>query len=126
MTDDGAADDLDDLIASLKGPLDWRKVSEEDAPRLWAELREWVKWLRERYSLDHRVVPPCWEKHGALVDLLTALRDHHEGAFDPYQAPTAATEWHRVFRDIELRLREWAGRTSCSPSEHRPNLGVVE
>jgi hypothetical protein len=91
------------------------------APRLLAELREWVDWLQQRYSLDHRVIPPCWEQHGALVDLLTALRDHHAAAFDPYQAATAATEWHRVFRDVELRLREWASRTACSPFEHRPD-----
>jgi hypothetical protein len=85
-------------------------------------LREWVEWFKDLYALDHRVVPPCWYLHGALADLLTALRDHHEYAFGELQPANAATEWHRVFRDLEPRLRDWASRTGCTRDQHRPDV----
>jgi hypothetical protein len=106
----------------MRAPTDWRRVRGGDALREWAELREWVEWFKTRYALDHRVVPPCWFLHGALVDVLTALRDHHEYAFSELQPATAATDWQRVFRDLEPRLRDWASRTGCTRDEHRPDL----
>jgi hypothetical protein len=114
----------EELLAGVGSPTDWRRVLSADAPREWAELREWVGWFKRRYTLDHRVVPPCWYRHGALVDLLSALRDHHEYAFGELQPATAATEWHRVFRDLEPRLRDWASRTGCTRDEHRPDVTV--
>src|SRR3954468_14353609 len=104
--------------------MDWRHVPSPEAVEAWAELRKWVEWLKDRYVLEHRVVPPCWYLHGALVDLLTALRDHHEYAFGELQPATAAAEWHRVFRDLEPRLRDWASRTGCTRDQHRPDVTV--
>jgi hypothetical protein len=78
-----------------------------------------VNWLRTRFGLDHRIIPPCWYQHPALIDLLTALRDHHRLAYDPVQPASGATDWHRTFRDLEPRLRDWASRTSCTPDTHR-------
>jgi hypothetical protein len=37
-------------------------------------LADWIAWLMDRYSLDHRTVPCCWDQHGALVEELSALR----------------------------------------------------
>jgi hypothetical protein len=112
------------LLGTVGSPTDWRSVAASTAPEGWAELRDWVEWFKDRYALDHRVVPPCWYVHGALVDLLTALRDHHEYAFGELQPATAAAEWQRVFRDLEPRLRDWASRTGCTRDQHRPDLTV--
>jgi hypothetical protein len=112
------------LLVSAGSPRDWRHIPSADGANEWAELRDWVKWLKDRYALDHRVVPPCWYLHGALVDLLTALRDHHEYAFGELQPATAASEWHRAFRELEPRLRDWASRTGCTRDQHRPDVTV--
>jgi len=112
----------EELLGAIGAPTDWRTVPVDSAAEAWGELREWVEWLKDRYVLDHRVVPPCWYLHGALVDLLTALRDHHEHAFSELQPATAASEWHRVFRDLEPRLRDWASRTGCTRDEHRSDV----
>jgi hypothetical protein len=116
--------DWDALLRELAGPLDWRQVPSADARREWADLRSWVDWFTVRFVLDHRVVPPCWYRHGALVELLTALRDHHRCAFDRLQPPSAATEWHRVLRDLEPRLRDWASRTGCTRDLHRADVTI--
>jgi hypothetical protein len=99
------------LLGNVSGPLDWRAVRTRNAAAEWAALRGWV-------------LPPCWYRHPALVDVLTALRDHQRGAFDPMQPLSAATEWQRVFRDLEPRLRDWASRTRCSNSAHRDELAI--
>ncbi len=113
---------MDGVLRDLLGPVDWRSLRPSEARAAWQELRDWVEWLNDRYALDHRVVPPCWYRHPALVEVLTALRDHHRYAFDPMQLPTAASEWHRVFRDLEPRLRDWASRTGCTRETHRPDV----
>jgi hypothetical protein len=33
--------------------------------------------------------------------------------------PTAAVDWHRAFRDIEARLRDWTGQLACGAT-HEP------
>lgn len=112
----------DEMLRQVGAPTDWRAVSAADAATTWCELREWVEWFKDRYALDHRAVPPCWYLHTALVDVLTALHDHHGYAFTELQPATAATEWHQVFRDLESRLRDWASRTGCTRDEHRSDV----
>lgn len=114
----------DELLATVAAPTDWRKLRASTSRDEWAALREWVTRFKDRYVLDHRVVPPCWYLHGALVDVLSALRDHHEYAFGELQPATAASEWHRVFSELEQRLRDWASRTGCTRDQHRPDVTV--
>jgi hypothetical protein len=112
----------DALLAGIQSPTDWRRIPPSEVRTAWRDLREWVEWLRDRYTLDYRVVPPCWYRHSALVDVLVALRDHHQYAFSDLQPASAATEWQRVFRDLEPRLREWASRAGCTRDTHRPDI----
>jgi hypothetical protein len=118
------ADRLAGLLGRPTGPVNWLELSADRAAQQWAQLRAWVCWLRTTFAYDHRVVPPCWYLHGAFVDLLTALRDHHEYAFSELQPGTAASEWHRAFRELEPRLRDWASRTGCTRDQHRPDVTV--
>jgi hypothetical protein len=122
-----AADDIDgiDGIArALRASTDWRTVPEDQGEQLWAGLQDWVDWLVARYQVDYRVIPPCWHLHSALVDVLTALWDFHTYAFEPASGPTSAVEWHRAFRDLEERLREWAARTGCTSEAHWPDTQI--
>jgi hypothetical protein len=121
-----AEDRVEDRPAALlgrpSGAVNWQATSPARAADQWQSLRVWVVWFRTTFGLDHRVVPPCWYRHSALVEVLSALRDHWLSAYDPLNSPTAASEWHRVFAQLEPRLREWAARTGCTAGEHRPDV----
>ena len=97
---------FDELIGELAVPTDWRTVPAADSAEQWDLLRRWVVWFKDRYCFDHRVVPPCWYLHPALVDVLTALRDHHAHAHDKSRPLNGPTEWQRGLRDLEPQLRD--------------------
>lgn len=122
--DAGAAVDarLEAMLGAASGPVNWRVVSSADAAARWESLRRWVTWFRTEFGFDHRVVPPCWYRHPALVHLLSALRDHWLYAYDPMNTAVAASDWHRALMVVEQRLREWAARTGCTIGAHRPDV----
>jgi hypothetical protein len=108
--------DFDDIL----GPRYWPRMSAAEAATAWTELRRWVDELLERFShLDHHVIPMCWWRHNGHVEALSALRDHQRMCYDDSSPPTAAMEWHRAFRDIEARLREWTSTLACGAT-HDP------
>lgn len=84
-----------------------------------ADLSPWVWTLVDRFAIDARVVPPCWEQHNGLVEALSALRDHERGSYAADADPRSAVDWFRAFRDIEARLTELAALTQCSAQQHR-------
>jgi hypothetical protein len=100
-------------LPDLDGPVFWPGVSAEDAPAEWQALRRWVERLVERFDLDYHSVPRCWYRHNGIAEALAALRDHERASYSATAAPTAAVDWHRAFRDIEARLREWTGGLAC-------------
>jgi len=110
---------LEQTIAGVPRPVDWRRVRAVDAPETWAALDAWTRWLVDRYALDIREVPACWYLHGALVQELSALHGACLVAFDRNQAASAAADWHRTLWDARLRLRDWLSRTGCTAREHR-------
>ena len=98
--------DLDDIA----GPVHWPDVAAVDATQEWESLRRWVDQLIGRFAhLDHHVIPLCWWRHNGHVEALAALRDHERVCYAESSPATAAVDWHRAFRDIEARLREWTG-----------------
>jgi hypothetical protein len=108
--------DLDDV----SGPTHWPSVPAGDVADEWAALRGWVEQLQARFShLDHHVIPLCWWRHNGHVEALVALRDYEQASYTDTALPTAGVEWHRAFRDIESRLREWTSTLSCG-SIHDP------
>jgi len=97
----------------------WPSLLPDEAGQAWADLREWVEHLVDRFALETRVVPPCWYRHNTLVEPLSALRDHERISFAPSASPTAGADWFRALREIEHRLTEACARTQCSVNEHR-------
>ena len=116
---------LDDLL-SVSSPVNWRLVSSAAAVQRWTALRDWVGWFRGEFGFDHRVVPPCWHEHPALVNVLTALRDHWLAAYDPFGALVGPSDWHRALMQLEVRLRDWASRTGCTATVHRADTMVAD
>jgi hypothetical protein len=118
-TDDGHAAEW--MVADLGSPTYWPTVPAWDAPDSWAELRDWVEALVDRFSLDTRAVPPCWFRHNAHVEALSALYDYERESFHPRAAAGGAVDFFRALREIEYRLIDWSSRTQCSVNEHRPD-----
>jgi hypothetical protein len=111
------AAELDDL----RGPTHWPSLLPDEACPPWADLRDWVKHLVDRFGLENQAVPPCWYRHNTLVEALSALRDHERILFALSASPTTAVDWFRALREIEHRMSEACARTQCSVNEHRPD-----
>lgn len=90
-------------------PYCWRYVSAAEARGLWVRLREWVDWVNARYfSSSWESIRPCWFRHPAAVEELTALWAAWESA---YRAPDegegfsdAALWWHEKLHAVVHRL----------------------
>jgi len=113
---------LKGVLTVASGPLNWNSMKSTEARRHWSALREWVEWFRLTFGFDHRVVPPCWYRHPALVEVLSALRDHWVCAYGPPNTPIGASDWHRALMQLEPRVRDWAARTGCTVGVHRPDV----
>lgn len=80
----------------------WRHLDQAAAADLWAELADWVQWLRERYNLGS-VIPKCWYRHPVAVEELTALMSAHTAAYQQHYGPKGVlihdhdlmSGWHR-------------------------------
>jgi hypothetical protein len=108
-----AADGPPDLD-EITGPTFWPDLSATEAREEWVALRTWVEQLVERFGhLDHHVIPRCWFRHAGHVEALAALRDQERVNYGDTAPGTAAVEWHRAFRDIEARLRDWTAQLAC-------------
>lgn len=92
-------------------PYCWRHVSASEARGLWIRLREWVDWVNGRYfASSWKSIRPCWFRHPAAVEELTALWAAWEAA---YRAPDdgdgfsdAALWWHEKLYTVVHRLWE--------------------
>jgi len=108
-------------LGEQTGPTHWPSLLPDEAGPAWAELRDWVEHLVDRFALETRVVPPCWYRHNTLVEALSALRDHERICFAPNASPAGAVDWFRALREIENRMSQACARTQCSINEHRPD-----
>ena len=104
-----------------QGHTHWPSLLPEEDRPAWADLRDWVESLVDRFALETRVVPPCWYRHNTLVEALSALRDYERICFAPNTSPAAAVDWFRGLREVEHRMSEACARTQCSVNEHRPD-----
>jgi hypothetical protein len=69
----------------------WRDLDAADAESELERLDGWVIWITERYGLDHKVIPPCWGHHGAIVEELSALRTSGNPALPGRRRPVRTT-----------------------------------
>ena len=115
-------DPFDNAFGQLAGPVHWPSLSSDEAAQAFADLRGWVEQLVNRFAIEVRVIPPCWEQHNGIVEALSALRDHERASYAETASPTAAVDWFRALREIEARLIELASKTQCSAHEHRGDM----
>jgi len=112
----GGPIDLDEI----DGPMYWPGIPPGAVHEEWEALLAWVEQLVVRFAhLDHHVIPRCWFRHNGHVEALAALRDQERVNYADTAPGTAGVEWHRAFRDIEARLRDWTGQLACGAA-HEP------
>jgi hypothetical protein len=88
------------------------KAPEQDA--LFEDLEDWERWAVDRYELDYRTIPPCWARHGALVEELFALHSAWLTVFQPSSRGDAPMTWHDGFAKARLRPAE-SGHNADTP-----------
>jgi hypothetical protein len=119
--------EADELLDTdeIAGLFHWPNPSADEAAREWPALRSWVDRLMARFPhLDHHVIPRCWFLHNGHVEALAALRDQERVNYGKTAPGTAGVDWHRAFRDVEARLREWTAQLACGATrEQRTRQG---
>ncbi|GAA3776107.1 hypothetical protein GCM10022240_29530 [Microbacterium kribbense] len=138
MTEYEEPPDLDDILAAQlsdfapsarhgsSAPIGahvvhWATLTDKDAPAAWNALREWVEWFTVRYRISESVVPPCWFKHGQLVEELSALHTAHAAAFDPSDAGFGPIGWHeRLSLAIPRLTKAYSGGCARGHDEPKP------
>ncbi|RRQ25324.1 hypothetical protein DK926_23920 [Rhodococcus sp. Eu-32] len=93
----------------------WRYLDRAQARQLWHELTDWTTWIRERYELDTKI-PPCWYRHGPVVEELSALMAAWTDAYyrgDEYRDDLTA--WHtQWFWPVISRIRTITDFETCT------------
>ena len=89
-------EDMDDRDATMPGVtvVNWRELTDDDAPATWARLGGWVDWFINRYEIPEQKVPSCWWRHGALVEELSALHTAWLVSFDETDGGYGPIGWH--------------------------------
>jgi len=87
--------------------VNWRTLPDGDAPQVWTDLGAWVSWFIHRYNLPARKIPPCWFKHGALVEELSALHTAWLVSYDSLDAGFGPIGWHERLAVAIPRLAGW-------------------
>jgi len=116
VTGPASRSSLADLIAS--GPIHIPSLRDAERESVMMDLRAWVAAFIERFTVEVRVIPPCWEQHNGMAEALSALRDHERGAYADDAPATAAVDFFRAWREIEAHLTEMGALTHCTAHEH--------
>jgi len=99
----------------------WRTMTDSQAPKDWAALRDWIEWFTVRYHVPLSTVPTCWWRHSQLVEELSALHCSHRAAFDPADTGNGPISWHERLAVAMPRLsRAYAGGCSEGHRSLRP------
>lgn len=102
----------------------WRYASPAQKKRLWVQLREWVDWANETLCCHQwKYIRPCWFRHPAAVEELTALWAAWEAAYRTGEAEftDAAAYFHDRFHTVVHRL--WDGEFSeCIRGHQEPEF----
>jgi len=72
-------------------PFRWENLDPDRLRSTWQEFGDWVRWLTERFRIDD--IPPCWYRHGDLVEELTALWLDWQAAYHDDARPDDPVRW---------------------------------
>ena len=107
-------------------PIVWTAHTDVDQEQLLESLARWIDWLKDRYPLDHRVVPDCWAEQSELIEEFSALHLAWQVAYASTSPADSALTWHERFAVARLRIGEWVARTGCRAGCHRGTASSPE
>jgi len=119
---DFGADPFERTFGQLRGPVHWPSLTDDEARDRRRELDDWVNHFVRRFAVEPRFIPPCWAQHSALVEILSALRDHERADYADTASPTAAMDFIRAIHDAEIFLADQVAKTQWSVAGHRDDL----
>ncbi|GAA2501543.1 hypothetical protein [Terrabacter carboxydivorans] len=119
---DFGEDPFERTFGQLRGPVHWPSLTDDEARDRRRELDDWVNDFVRRFAVESRFIPPCWAQHGALIEILSALRDHERADYADAASPTAAMDFIRAVHDAQIFLAEQVSKTQCSVAGHRDDL----
>lgn len=106
-------------VAELPTPVDWMGLSIHEWGEEIGRLRLWVAQIVTEWALPSSVVLPCWEQHGALVQLLGSMRDSYDTLYHEMQPGTGSVDWQRYWAWGRSELALITGGMRCTATEHR-------
>jgi hypothetical protein len=99
----------------------WRRLTDQDAPAVWNELRDWVEWFTVRFDIPVSTVPPCWWKHPRLVEELSGLHTAHIAGYDHTDSGLGPIDWlERLATAMPRLTRAYAGGCSRGHTDPKP------
>ena len=104
-----------ELKAFSPTPVCWAVLSADEEDEQLGHLTDWINWLADRYTLDHRPIPPCWGQHAAVLEELSALRTAWITAHSGDSTGDAPLRWHAEFAFARQRLNDWAPLEGLQP-----------
>ncbi|SNQ48032.1 conserved hypothetical protein [Frankia canadensis] len=91
-------------------PFRWENLDPDRLRSTWQEFGDWVRWLTERFRIDD--IPPCWYRHGDLVEELTGLWLAWQAAY------------HDDRPDDPVRWLDWLARARARFARRSPRCGA--
>ncbi|MGP5624678.1 hypothetical protein [Brachybacterium alimentarium] len=116
-------------VAELPAPVDWLGLSIHEWGEEIGRLRLWVGQIVTEWALPSSVVLPCWEQHGAMVQLLGSLRDAYDTLYHEMQPGTGAVDWQRYWSWARgAVLDDWfpAVHALGAPRRSAPGVGTLD
>jgi hypothetical protein len=115
-------DDLDEIPSTR--PWVWAVMEPAERQECLQELRTWVAWLQAAHEL-HNKIPPCWYRHQAVVEHLTALYAGWRRTFTEEPEPGRSlieAEWISTLHSFlpYLQVSACAAGTHDEPPRRRP------
>lgn len=103
--------------------VNWRELTDAEAPAVWRELGDWVAWLVFRYSIPANVISDCWFKHGGAVEELSALHACWLASFDSTDSGYGPIGFHERLELAQSRIKRHLA--SCQSAHYELGLRTI-
>ncbi|WP_282827664.1 hypothetical protein [Gulosibacter sediminis] len=120
---------LDELLPPA-GAIRWEELTGEERAATWERLRVFVEWWTDRYSISAKTLPPCWFRHSAIVEELTALMSARTASFSEADQGLGPIGWHERAALVRQRIETTHYRGECATghigAKPRPGVDVED
>jgi hypothetical protein len=113
------ANNRDESLPEEVQPVNWKTLTDIEAPAVWAQLADWVDWFTARYQISVRKIPACWYRHGDLVEELSALHTAWQVSYSTLDGGYGPIGWHERLT-VSMQRIATIYPSECSTSHTEP------